>query len=76
MNILQQLVGVPLPIVRAPMAGVQGSALAAAVCNGGGLGSLDRAMLGSDKRVFDRSFDRGQERSGKRGVVDLSGITG
>jgi hypothetical protein len=27
MNILQQLVGVALPIVQAPMAGVQGSAL-------------------------------------------------
>jgi nitronate monooxygenase len=37
---LQQLVGVALPIVQAPMAGVQGSALAAAVSNAGGLGSL------------------------------------
>ena len=33
MNILQQLVGVALPIVQAPMAGVQGSSLAVAVCN-------------------------------------------
>jgi nitronate monooxygenase len=45
---LQQLVGVALPIIQAPMAGVQGSALAAAVSNAGGLGSLPCAMLGPD----------------------------
>ena len=33
------------PIVQAPMAGVQGSALALAVANAGGLGSLPAAML-------------------------------
>jgi NAD(P)H-dependent flavin oxidoreductase YrpB (nitropropane dioxygenase family) len=48
MSILQQLVGVALPIVQAPMAGVQGSVLAVAVCKGGGLGSLPCAMLESD----------------------------
>jgi len=37
--------GLELPIVQAPMAGVQGSALAIAVCNAGGLGSLPCAML-------------------------------
>lgn len=42
---LQQLVGIDLPIVQAPMAGVQGNALAVAVSNGGGLGSLPCAML-------------------------------
>ena len=42
---LQQLVGVDLPIIQAPMAGVQGSALAIAVSNAGGLGSLPCAML-------------------------------
>lgn len=44
----QELLGVELPIIQAPMAGVQGSALAIAVCNGGGLGSLPCAMLGLD----------------------------
>src|SRR5207249_4323649 len=39
---------VDLPIIQAPMAGVQGSALAIAVCNGGGLGSLPCAMLKVD----------------------------
>jgi len=37
--------GTTLPIIQAPMAGMQGSALAAAVCNAGGLGSLPCAML-------------------------------
>lgn len=42
---LQHILGTELPIVQAPMAGVQGSALAAAVSNAGGLGSLPCAML-------------------------------
>ncbi|MCH1930835.1 nitronate monooxygenase [Shewanella sp. A25] len=42
---LTQLFGIPLPIIQAPMAGVQGSALAIAVSNAGGLGSLPCAML-------------------------------
>src|SRR5262245_30928362 len=45
---LQTLLGVELPIIQAPMAGVQGSALAIAVSNAGGLGSLPCAMLGAD----------------------------
>src|SRR5690242_15275785 len=45
---LQQLLGIELPIIQAPMAGVQGSALAVAVCNAGGLGSLPCAMLDMD----------------------------
>lgn len=42
---LQQLLGIELPIIQAPMAGVQDHALAAAVSNAGGLGSLPGAML-------------------------------
>jgi nitronate monooxygenase len=42
------LFGVELPIIQAPMAGVQGSALAIAVSNAGGLGSLPCAMLNLD----------------------------
>jgi nitronate monooxygenase len=38
-------VGTDLPIVQAPMAGVQGSALALAVAKAGGLGSLPTAMF-------------------------------
>jgi nitronate monooxygenase len=44
----QQLLGTELPIIQAPMAGVQGSALAVAVSNAGGLGSLPCAMLSLD----------------------------
>lgn len=43
---LQDLFGLELPIIQAPMAGAQGSALAIAVCKAGGLGSLPCAMLG------------------------------
>jgi nitronate monooxygenase len=42
---LRDLLGIELPLVQAPMAGVQGSALAVAVSNAGGLGSLPCAML-------------------------------
>jgi len=45
---LQMLLGTALPIIQAPMAGVQGSALAIAVSNAGGLGSLPCAMLGAE----------------------------
>jgi nitronate monooxygenase len=45
MKTFRELLGVELPIVQAPMAGVQGSALAIAVCHAGGLGSLPCAML-------------------------------
>jgi nitronate monooxygenase len=48
MTTLQALLGIALPIVQAPMAGVQGSALAIAVSNAGALGSLPCAMLSSD----------------------------
>jgi nitronate monooxygenase len=42
---LAQLLGISYPIVQAPMAGVQLGALAAAVSEAGGLGSLPCAML-------------------------------
>jgi len=45
---LQELLGIALPIIQAPMAGVQGSAMAIAVSNAGGLGSLPCAMLGPE----------------------------
>lgn len=40
--------GTELPIIQAPMAGVQGSTLAVAVSNAGGLGSLPSALFGID----------------------------
>ncbi len=46
--ILTDLFGIELPVIQAPMAGVQGSALTVAVSNAGGLGSLPGALLGID----------------------------
>jgi len=45
---LQELFGIRLPVIQAPMAGSQGSDLAIAVSNAGGLGSLPCAMLTPD----------------------------
>jgi nitronate monooxygenase len=48
MPLITELFGIELPIIQAPMAGVQGSALAIAVSNAGGLGSLPCALLSPD----------------------------
>lgn len=45
---LQDMLDLELPIVQAPMAGVQGSELCIAVSDAGGLGSLPCAMLGPE----------------------------
>ncbi|WP_428311986.1 NAD(P)H-dependent flavin oxidoreductase [Hydrocarboniphaga sp.] len=45
---LQTLLGIELPVIQAPMAGVQSSAMTVAVSQAGGLGSLPCAMLGLD----------------------------
>ena len=47
-DVLRRLLSIDLPIIQAPMAGVQGNALAAAVSNAGGLGSLPCAILDAD----------------------------
>lgn len=43
------LFGIELPILQAPMAGATGSAMAIAVSNAGGLGSLPCAMLNAEQ---------------------------
>jgi nitronate monooxygenase len=45
---LNDWLGIELPIIQAPMAGAQASAMAIAVSNAGGLGSLPCAMLTPD----------------------------
>ena len=45
---LTDLFGIELPVIQAPMAGAQGSAMAIAVSNAGGLGSLPCALLPPD----------------------------
>ena len=47
-RVITDLFGIDLPIIQAPMAGSQGSALAVAVSNAGGLGSQPCAMLAPD----------------------------
>jgi nitronate monooxygenase len=47
-DLITRLFGIELPIIQAPMAGSQGSALAIAVSNAGGLGSLPCAALTPD----------------------------
>src|SRR5215203_6413677 len=42
---LDRVVELEVPVVQAPMAGVQDAELTIAVCNAGGLGSLPAAML-------------------------------
>ena len=46
---LQTLLNIEIPLIQAPLAGVQDSALALAVCNAGALGSLPCAMLSLDQ---------------------------
>jgi nitronate monooxygenase len=60
MMTLCSLLGVELPIIQAPMAGAQGSELAVAVSNAGGLGSLPGAMLGPDALRWELAAVRAQ----------------
>lgn len=59
MSILN-LLGVELPIIQAPMAGVQGHKLAVAVSNAGGLGSLPCAMLSTEDLRDELAIIRSQ----------------
>ena len=60
MSTLTKLLSIELPIVQAPMAGSQGSALAVAVSAAGGLGSLPCAMLGVDAMRKELGAMKGQ----------------
>lgn len=46
---ITDLFGIDLPVIQAPMAGAQGSRLAIAVSEAGGLGSLPCALLGPEQ---------------------------
>ena len=58
MTTFRELLGIELPIIQAPMAGVQLSALTIAVSNAGGLGSLPCAMLSLDQMRAELSAIR------------------
>jgi len=59
---IRGLFGIELPIVQAPMAGAQAGALAAAVCEAGGLGSLPCAMLTPEAMVKELDLIRARTR--------------
>jgi len=63
---ITDLFGIDLPVIQAPMAGAQGSAMAIAVSAAGGLGSLPAAMLTAEglrseiaaiRAITDRPFN-------------------
>jgi nitronate monooxygenase len=60
MMTVRQLFGIDVPIIQAPMAGVQGSALAIAVSNAGALGSLPCALLSRDGLVQELAAIKAQ----------------
>jgi nitronate monooxygenase len=60
MSTLQAFLGTDLPVIQAPMAGVQTSALAIAVCKAGGLGSLPCAMLSPEQMRAELAAIRAQ----------------
>jgi len=63
MSALARLFGTRLPIVQAPMAGVQAGALAAAACEAGALGSLPCAMLTVDGMRTELELIRARTRA-------------
>jgi len=57
---IQELLGIQLPIIQAPMAGANLSTMAIAVSQAGGLGSLPCAMLSADQMRAEIEAIRGQ----------------
>lgn len=62
MTMLTEMLGIELPIIQAPMAGAQAGAMAIAVSNAGGLGSLPCAMLAPDAMRKELEVMRAQTR--------------
>lgn len=57
---IEELFGIDLPIIQAPMAGAQASAMAIAVANAGGLGSLPAALLTHEQMRTELAIIRQQ----------------
>ena len=79
---LLDLIGIDLPIIQAPMAGANGSAMVIAVSEAGGLGSLPCAMLDAAKtraeigvirQQTDRELDAPRPSNGKRRTLGRLG---
>ena len=54
------LIGIEVPIIQSPMASANGSAMAIAVSEAGGLGSLPCAMLSAEKMHAELNIIRQQ----------------
>ena len=65
---LIDLLGTRLPLIQAPMAGVQDSTLALAVCHAGGLGSLPAALLSPQQLRLELA----RLRDGARGPYNVN----
>ena len=63
---LRELFDIELPIIQAPMASAQGSALAIAVSNAGALGSLPCGMLSASEMRAELSAIKAATRPGER----------
>jgi len=76
MDRLQSLLGIRLPVIQAPMAGSQGSALALAVTAAGGLGSLPAATLSLDALAAElarlQAGAAGQGPDGRNGTYNVN----
>src|SRR5699024_2150023 len=66
---LMDLLGIEHPIVQAPMAGATTPAMAAAVANAGGLGSLGCAMMGPD--AYAKAVEDTRGRTNRRVNVNF-----
>lgn len=68
---LLELLGIELPIIQAPMAGVSSPAMAAAVSNAGALGSigLGATDAAGARRMFKLFRERSQRSLDRKSVV-------
>jgi NAD(P)H-dependent flavin oxidoreductase YrpB (nitropropane dioxygenase family) len=62
-NRIQNLFGIELPIIQAPMAGAAFSEMVIGVSEAGGLGSLACALLTTDQIIVSRLSRKWRERS-------------
>lgn len=71
---MSNFLGLAVPVIQAPMAGVQGSALAIAVSNAGGVGSLPCAMLSPEAMRAEVALLKAQMHSsaGAPGLFNLN----
>lgn len=71
---MPEFLGLKFPIIQAPMAGVQGSDLAVAVTNAGGLGSLPCALLTPEGVRSEIALMRANllEHAGRAGIFNLN----